>query len=123
MSDDEKRDCDHNLRKRSVLGRIAGDDEPIYGAPPASDHEPAWCMICGSLWCQTGFGWVWLACARDRDAPTLGNMLCDEALRALERTPEGFINNCALVNGDEEHECQVCLGDCPDRQRLGGRVK
>jgi hypothetical protein len=36
----------------------------------------------------------------------------------LERTPEGDINNCALANFVEESECQMCLGTCPDRDRL-----
>ena len=36
----------------------------------------------------------------------------------LERTPDGDINNCALANLDEETNCQVCHGTCPDRLRL-----
>lgn len=36
----------------------------------------------------------------------------------LERTPDGRINNCALANFDEESNCQVCHGTCPDRERL-----
>lgn len=67
-------DCRHD-HKRAILGRMGGDGQPIYGVPPKDDHEPAWCYICGSLWCQTLFGWAWLACARDRDAPTLANIL------------------------------------------------
>lgn len=35
----------------------------------------------------------------------------------LERTPDGHINNCALANLDEEKNCQVCNGQCPDRER------
>lgn len=34
------------------------------------------------------------------------------------RTPEGTINNCALANGDYETNCQVCKGNCPDREKL-----
>ena len=34
---------------------------------------------------------------------------------ALPRTPEGFINNCALAVGAEEYACQMCTGTCPDR--------
>lgn len=36
----------------------------------------------------------------------------------FERTPDGYINNCALVNGDDEDDCQVCSGRCPDRNRF-----
>lgn len=35
-------------------------------------------------------------------------------VKDLERTPEGRINNCALANGDEAKNCQMCGGDCPD---------
>jgi len=31
----------------------------------------------------------------------------------------GYINNCALANGDEEGNCQVCDGTCPDRKKFG----
>ena len=31
------------------------------------------------------------------------------------RTPEGQINNCSLANGDAEANCQICGGNCPDR--------
>jgi hypothetical protein len=34
------------------------------------------------------------------------------------RTPDGYINNCSLANGDQEKNCQVCLGTCPDRERF-----
>lgn len=34
-----------------------------------------------------------------------------------ERTPRGTINNCALANCDEERNCQICEGNCPDRDR------
>jgi hypothetical protein len=37
----------------------------------------------------------------------------------LERTSEGDINNCALANRVDEHDCQVCTGTCPDRARFG----
>lgn len=70
-------DCSHT-RKRSVLGKLGGDGSPIYGVPPENDNEPAWCSICGALWCQTGFGWGWLAPLRDHGAPTLLNLLCKE---------------------------------------------
>ena len=33
----------------------------------------------------------------------------------FERTPDGTINNCALANGDEESNCQMCRNACPDR--------
>jgi hypothetical protein len=33
----------------------------------------------------------------------------------IERAPDGTINNCALANSDEEKNCQVCQGACPDR--------
>lgn len=32
-----------------------------------------------------------------------------------ERTPQGAINNCALNNGVEMKDCQICGGDCPER--------
>lgn len=35
-----------------------------------------------------------------------------------ETTPEGYVNNCALRNGADEEECQVCAGTCPDKARL-----
>ncbi len=31
---------------------------------------------------------------------------------------KGFINNCALANLDDEKNCQVCFGQCPDRDRF-----
>ena len=34
------------------------------------------------------------------------------------RTPDGFINNCALANSDEEKNCLMCRGACPDRERF-----
>lgn len=37
-----------------------------------------------------------------------------------ERTPGGDINNCALANGEQERDCQVCGGACPDRARFTG---
>jgi hypothetical protein len=37
---------------------------------------------------------------------------------ASPRTPDGQINNCALANSDEEKNCQVCAGQCPDRSRF-----
>jgi hypothetical protein len=36
----------------------------------------------------------------------------------VERTPDGHINNCALANGDEEKNCQICSGRCPDRSQF-----
>lgn len=32
----------------------------------------------------------------------------------IERTPLGSINNCAVANGAEMSECQMCSGRCPD---------
>lgn len=37
--------------------------------------------------------------------------------QVLLRTPEGFINNCSLANGENEADCQVCNGNCPDRDK------
>ncbi len=34
-----------------------------------------------------------------------------------DRTPEGYVNNCALANGAEQKDCQVCVV-CPDRHRF-----
>ena len=34
------------------------------------------------------------------------------------RTPEGYVNNCWLRHGHPEADCQICMGDCPDRDRL-----
>ena len=36
----------------------------------------------------------------------------------LPRTPDGDINNCALANGVEEKDCQMCQERCPDRERF-----
>lgn len=33
------------------------------------------------------------------------------------RKPGGAINNCALANGFDADDCQVCGGACPDRAR------
>lgn len=42
-----------------------------------------------------------------------------EGFKSLyERTPDGHINNCALANGDERKNCQVCKEQCPDRARF-----
>jgi hypothetical protein len=30
----------------------------------------------------------------------------------------GHINNCALANADEEKNCQICNGECPDRAKF-----
>src|SRR5271169_3246664 len=30
------------------------------------------------------------------------------------RSPDGFIDNCALANRDFADKCQVCDGNCPD---------
>ena len=35
-----------------------------------------------------------------------------------ERTPQGTINNCSLANGDDESNCQICEGNCPDRVNI-----
>lgn len=37
-----------------------------------------------------------------------------------ERTPDGHINNCSLANADEEKNCQICGGNCPERERYQG---
>jgi len=34
----------------------------------------------------------------------------------IARNPDGRINNCALANRDEEKNCQMCGGACPDRE-------
>ncbi len=36
----------------------------------------------------------------------------------FQRTPRGTINNCALANCDEEKNCVICEGNCPDRFNL-----
>jgi hypothetical protein len=36
----------------------------------------------------------------------------------VERTTDGTINNCALANFDDEKNCQVCGGTCPDREQF-----
>ena len=54
---------------------MGGDGAPVYGMPPAGDEEPAWCSLCGALWCRSMFGWGWLHPMSNRDAPTLGNIL------------------------------------------------
>ena len=72
-------ECKHDQRKRAVLGRQGGDGKLVYGMPPVNDDEPAWCGICGALWCRNLFGWGWLHPMLDRDAPTLGNILAAAA--------------------------------------------
>lgn len=37
----------------------------------------------------------------------------------LPRCPDGRINNCALANGDDEVNCQMCNCLCPDRKKYG----
>ena len=37
----------------------------------------------------------------------------------FERTPEGTINNCALVIGESMDSCQICNGNCPDKGKFG----
>jgi hypothetical protein len=32
------------------------------------------------------------------------------------RAPDGHINNCSLANGEAEEDCQICGGNCPDRE-------
>jgi len=39
-----------------------------------------------------------------------------------ERTPDGHINNCAVANGDDEKDCQVCSGVCPDRDHDSSKI-
>jgi len=34
---------------------------------------------------------------------------------AVQRAPDGAINNCAIANGEPESDCQMCPGKCPDR--------
>lgn len=36
------------------------------------------------------------------------------------RTPDGHINNCSLYNGEDEKDCQMCGGKCPDRESRFG---
>ncbi len=36
----------------------------------------------------------------------------------LQRLPDGTINNCALKNYDDEENCQICKGSCPDKKGL-----
>lgn len=36
----------------------------------------------------------------------------------LRIPPNNYINNCALANSDDEKNCQVCKGTCPDRERF-----
>lgn len=36
----------------------------------------------------------------------------------LPRNEDGYINNCALNNGAEEKDCQMCKGNCPDRHKF-----
>jgi hypothetical protein len=37
---------------------------------------------------------------------------------SLPRTPDGHINNCALASGYTMDTCQMCLNDCPDKDRV-----
>jgi len=64
----------HDLRAVLPRPSKAGD---IVGAPPQTEEEPAWCRICGALWCKMPFdmGWGWSHAAEDRNAPTVLNIL------------------------------------------------
>ena len=53
-----------------------------------------------------------LARASGRDVPG------QESVEDLPRTPDGDINNCALANGETSDTCQMCKGDCPDKDRV-----
>lgn len=35
----------------------------------------------------------------------------------IERCPDGSINNCSWKHGEPEKDCQICLGECPDRKK------
>lgn len=41
----------------------------------------------------------------------------------FELTPDGHINNCSLANFDEEKNCQICGGTCPDRDKFQPKTK
>ena len=58
--------------------------------------------------------------ARDRARERLrAQALAPSAPRArscgLPRGPDGRIDDCAIANGDEERDCRVCPGACPDK--------
>lgn len=60
--------CSHH-DKRSVNGVLGGDGKPVYGCPPTTEEEPAWCRVCGALWFKSLFGWGWSHPLNDREAP------------------------------------------------------
>jgi hypothetical protein len=49
----------------------------IYGGPPQSEEEHAWCRNCGALWTKApfGMGWGFQHHTSDHDAPTLINLI------------------------------------------------
>lgn len=59
----------------------------------------------------------------ERDVRNVSERLKKLGLKPLNitwtRNPGGDINNCALANGDNEEDCQVCDGRCPDRKKFG----
>jgi hypothetical protein len=40
-----------------------------------------------------------------------------EERERFPRNTDGRINNCSLANSDDEKDCQICNGTCPDRAR------
>ena len=75
-------DGEHNLRAVNPFVHPTeldskGKPLEIIGAPPQTQEEPAWCLICGAMWNKRpfGLGWGFLHPATDTDAPTLGNII------------------------------------------------
>lgn len=53
------------------------------------------------------------------EMPDPGGFVTDASgVERYKRTPQGLINNCGLANGDDEKNCQICDGKCPDRAKF-----
>lgn len=52
------------------------------------------------------------------DWSMMAEAICRAGLPATTiRAPNGTVNNCSLAVGDNERECQICGGACPDKAR------
>lgn len=81
----------------------------LLSAPPAVEFR---CFKCSTVGVMDG--------PRRDEVPKCAKCgTFDIAVFAVERTPEGHINNCALVVGEPAKDCQMCQGSCPDRARFG----
>jgi hypothetical protein len=76
------RDGHHDLRAINPFVHPTEKDRKgkpleIYGGPPRSEEEHAWCRNCGALWTKApfGMGWGFQHPLSDQEAPTLINLI------------------------------------------------